>query len=70
MKQLVNEELCRRGKNVAKKPKPEPDNKEQSSRFVETAKALGVDESGKDFDRAMKSVIPPKPTPKKKSGPS
>jgi hypothetical protein len=55
---------------VVKKPKPEPDDKEQSSRFVATAKALGVDESGRDFDRAMKSVIPPKPKLKKKSGPS
>lgn len=55
---------------MAKKPKPEPDDKEQSSRFVETAKSLGVDESGKHFDRAMKSIIPPKPKPKKKSGPS
>lgn len=32
---------------------------EQSRRFVETAKALGVDESGKAFERAV-SVIAPK----------
>lgn len=57
---------------MAKKPKPEPDDKEQSSRFVETAKSLGVDESGKNFDRAMNLVAPSKskPMPKKKSGPS
>lgn len=29
----------------------------QSRRFVETAKALGVDESGKAFEMAIKAVI-------------
>ena len=55
---------------MGKKPKPEPDDKDQTSRFIETAKALGVDESGDAFDRAMKLVVPQKPKPKKKSGPS
>jgi hypothetical protein len=31
----------------------------QSQRFVETAKALGVDESGKEFERALKIIHPP-----------
>ena len=30
---------------------------EQSKRFVETAKALGVDESGKSFEKAIKAVL-------------
>jgi hypothetical protein len=30
----------------------------QSQRFVETARALGVDESGKAFEKAMKEVLP------------
>ena len=30
----------------------------QSRRFVETAKALDVDESGKAFERALNIVIP------------
>jgi hypothetical protein len=47
------------GKNVAKKPKPKPDDKEQSQRFVETAKALEADESGKVFERAFKKVARP-----------
>lgn len=57
---------------MANKTKPKPDDKEQSSRFVETAKSLGVDESGKNFDRAMNLVAPSesKREPKKKSGPS
>lgn len=40
--------------------KPLPDNPEQSQRFVETAKVLGSDESGKAFDRAIKVVVKPK----------
>jgi hypothetical protein len=29
----------------------------QSQRFVETARALGVDESGKAFERAVKGLL-------------
>jgi hypothetical protein len=38
---------------------------QQSKQFVETAKALGVDESGKSFEKAMKKMIvrSPKPSP-------
>ena len=32
---------------------------EQSRRFLETARKLDVDESGKKFDRAMTIVAPP-----------
>ena len=42
-------------RNMAKKPKR--DDKEQSQRFVETAKQLEVDKSGKSFDRALKAVV-------------
>lgn len=31
---------------------------EQSRRFVETAKALGADESGKTFERVMRKITP------------
>ena len=31
---------------------------QQSKLFVETAKALGVDESGKSFEAAFKSISP------------
>lgn len=61
---------------MAKKPKPEPDDREQSARFIETAKALGAEESGKEFDRVVDRVVSTKPTtqkptgPAKKSGPS
>ncbi len=53
-----------KGKNVSKKSKPEPDDKEQSQRFVDAAKELGVDESGGSFDRALGVVTPtPKAVP-------
>lgn len=45
---------------------PELKGKTQFQRFVETAKALEVDESGKEFERAMKVIAPPsKRAPKK-----
>lgn len=31
--------------------------KAQSERFIETARELGVDETGKDFDLAIKRII-------------
>lgn len=43
---------------MGKKPKPEPDDPEQSRRFVETAKQLEVDDSGKSFEKAVGLVKP------------
>lgn len=37
---------------------------QQSKQFVETAKALGVDESGKSFEKAMKVIAPSHPKKK------
>lgn len=34
--------------------------KTQSERFIEAARAIGVDESGKEFERALKKIIPVK----------
>lgn len=34
--------------------------KTQSAQFIETARTIGVDESGKEFDRALKKLVPPK----------
>lgn len=33
--------------------------KEQSERFKEAARTLGVDESGEAFERAIKAILPP-----------
>jgi hypothetical protein len=47
-----------------RKPKPKPTKKmtqaEQSERFKETARQLGVDETGEAFDRALRTIVPPK----------
>jgi hypothetical protein len=37
------------------------DNPAQSKRFIEAAKALGVDESGQTFKRALNKLIQKKP---------
>jgi hypothetical protein len=52
------------------KKKPEPDDAEQSARFVETARQLESDESGQAFDGALGVVVPTKPaaTPVRPSG--
>ena len=46
---------------MTKKPKLEPDDKEQSRRFEETARSLGTDESEKTFERTIGIVVPSKP---------
>jgi hypothetical protein len=38
---------------------------EQSQRFVETARELECDETGKTFERALKVIAPPKKKPKR-----
>jgi hypothetical protein len=46
--------------SMPKRKEPELDPKEQFKRFVETAHDHGVDESGKEFERAFKKIVPPK----------
>lgn len=48
------------------KQKPKPDDKEQSKRFIETARELEADESGKEFERVIKKVFPSTPPPKRR----
>jgi len=47
----------RTGKGKKRKPKGSPDNPEQSRRFIESARKLGVDESGADFQKAMDALL-------------
>jgi hypothetical protein len=42
---------------MPKKPKPEPDDPEQSKRFIETAREAEADESEEGADRAFNKVI-------------
>jgi hypothetical protein len=49
---------------MPKRKAPELTPQEQYKRFIETAREHGVDETGKDFERAFKKIVPPKPRPK------
>jgi hypothetical protein len=53
-----------KGKPKKRKPMTEPDNKTQSARFIESAKSLGADESGKDFERLLDKLMPKKSKPR------
>jgi hypothetical protein len=48
------------GKRKKRRPKGKPDNPAQSRRFIEAAKALGVDESPLAFDEALRKLLTPK----------
>jgi hypothetical protein len=34
--------------------------KSQSERFIETARAIGVDESGREFERTLRKIVKPR----------
>ena len=51
------------GRMPAKKP-ADPNEKPQKQRFIETAREIGVDETGKEFERLFDRVAPPKKKPK------
>jgi hypothetical protein len=42
------------------RPKPKLSDKEQSERFVATARELGVDETGESFEKAAALIFRPK----------
>lgn len=39
--------------------------KTQRERFIEAARSIGVDETGKEFDGALKRIVPPRRPPRK-----
>ncbi len=48
---------------MARKPKkvrPKTKDKAQAERFIETARKLGADESGKSFEKAFRKIVPVK----------
>jgi len=47
-------------KAARKAEKPKAAQKTQTERFIETARSIGVDESGKEFDRALKKMFQPR----------
>lgn len=52
--------MAKAGAKPKRKPKPKLTDKEQSERFIETARRLEVDETGADFERAIDKIIPSK----------
>ena len=50
--------MGQRPKAKPKRKSPRNTDKEQSERFIETARKLGVDESGDSFENAIKRVVP------------
>lgn len=53
---------------MPRKPKPKPDNPEQSKRFIDMAREIEADEgeSGRDaFERVLEKVVPVKRRPPK-----
>jgi hypothetical protein len=52
---------------MLRKPKPKPDDPEQSKRFIEMAREIGADASREKFDRALKKVAASKRTPRDQS---
>jgi len=43
---------------VKSKPKSNTSSANQSARFIEAAKKIGADESGKKFEKAFKKIVP------------
>jgi hypothetical protein len=52
--------MAKAGAPKKAKPKPKLTDKEQSERFKATARELGVDESGKHFEDALKKLAKPR----------
>ncbi len=46
-----------------KPPEPKMTPAEQSERFIKTAQELGVDETGTEFDRALRRVLSKRSNP-------
>ena len=51
--------MAKAGAPKKAKPKPKLTDKEQSERFIETARELGVDESGEQFEKALRKIVKP-----------
>lgn len=54
--------FAKRPAKTAKK-KTQETHETQKERFIKAARSIGVDESGKEFDRALKKIVPPRMQP-------
>ena len=43
---------------MPRKPNPPPDDAKQAARFIQTAKALEADKTGRAFEKALDLVVP------------
>lgn len=50
-----------RSPSKTKKAKRATKEKTQRERFIEAARSIGVDETGGEFERALKKLVRPKP---------
>ena len=50
------------------KPKPKPDDEEQSKRFIDTARKMDADQDSQDFTMAIETIIPSKKVEKTPRG--
>jgi hypothetical protein len=53
--------MAKAGAPKKAKPKPKLTDKEQSERFKETARELGVDETGTSFEKTFEKIVTPRP---------
>ena len=51
---------------MPRKPNPKPDNEQQSKSFLETAKLVEADKTGKNFHKALEVITSPKKSEPKK----
>ncbi len=51
-----------KGNKMPKSEKPKSDDAKQSERFMEAARKIEADESGKKFEQAFKKIAPRKKT--------
>lgn len=49
--------MAQRQKAKPKRKSPKSTDKTQSERFIETARKIAADESGKEFERVFKKII-------------
>jgi hypothetical protein len=51
---------------MTRKPKPQPDDPEQSKRFIDMAREVGAEKASPDFERVFRKVAeqPKRPSPK------
>jgi hypothetical protein len=60
-------ELSVKEVSMSRKKRPEPDDKEQSARFKETAERIGTDDAKESFEQACGKILKKKQTEDKES---